>query len=470
MKSPPPNASALQLLEQALLDASWRAGWDEHSKRFASSLTDSLRGPMRSLGVGTSVAVAYTAARSAVALAPAAYHETWARVTLTMVMREALRRQAREASEPVSEELGRVVLELSSAVERLGARPNLDEARAQGELLLATVYESLVQAREAALLAGTSTPFAKAYFDELRAMLPKLVGRNASPHAALRNIVLQAASAARSSDEQAWAQLPTWSKKALVRQCIAETAGALVEGVPPALAQSAQGGNRENKEACLSLGRAACQVLACMASIEGWVWELEHEAPTAERRATETPAASRDQSPQAKVEKPMSTPKPPIVKTLQADAVDAAWRTAASQFVKLTREPLVAVLQRHLAPGDESMRAKIAAFLETDVGTSLLASMLSIGLAAMPNNAGDVPQRLSRELRIKAMTDMGDLVADVLMGPLRQVISLYLQDMPVNTPSAEPAELPAASEHQELKAPSNNVVPIANSERDSIKS
>jgi hypothetical protein len=67
---------------------------------------------------------------------------------------------------------------------------------------------------------------------------------------------------------------------------------------------------------------------------------------------------------------------------------------------------------------------------------------------------------------------MGDLVADVLMGPLRQVVSMYLQDMPATTPMAEPAELPPAAEQPELRAPgaSRNVVPIANSDRDSIKS
>jgi hypothetical protein len=467
MKASPPNASALQLLEQALLDASWRSDWDEHSKRFATSLTEALKGPLRSLGVGTSVAVAYTAARSAVALAPAAYHETWARVTLSLVIRESLRRAAPGGSEAVSEELGRVVLELSSAVERLGARSAADAARAHGEPLLAGAHDALARASEAVLATGAPASFTQTYFEQVRRSLPQLVSRDASTHGVLRAAVLKASQAAHRADAKGWARLPTWSKRALLRLAIAETAAAMVEGVPPALAQSAQGGSREGKDACMSMGRSACQVLACMASVEGWVWEAEHEA-----EAPEQPAVSKPQNTQVKVEKPMTMPKQPIVKTLQSDAVDAAWRTAASQFVKLTREPLVAVLQRHLGPDDEGMRAKIAAFLETDVGTSLLASMLSIGLAAMPNNTGDVPQRLSKELRIKAMTDMGDLVADVLMGPLRQVVSMYLQDMPATTPMAEPAELPPAAEQPELRAPgaSRNVVPIANSDRDSIKS
>jgi hypothetical protein len=54
--------------------------------------------------------------------------------------------------------------------------------------------------------------------------------------------------------------------------------------------------------------------------------------------------------------------------------------------------------------------------------------MLSASLSAMPQAAGDVPQKLARELRVRAMADAGDVLADVLMGPLRQVMALYLQD------------------------------------------
>lgn len=117
-----------------------------------------------------------------------------------------------------------------------------------------------------------------------------------------------------------------------------------------------------------------------------------------------------------------------LTQTIKVDASEAAWRTAGSQFVKLAREPLVGLLTRHLAPGDDAFRARLAAFLETELGTALLASMLSASLSALPQTAGDVPQKLARELRVRAMAAAGDVLADVLMGPLRQVMALYLQD------------------------------------------
>lgn len=134
---------------------------------------------------------------------------------------------------------------------------------------------------------------------------------------------------------------------------------------------------------------------------------------------------------------------------LKSDAHDAAWRTAGSQMVKLTRDPLVGLLSRHLGPDDESLRKKIAEFLSTEVGTALVAALLSTALSVVPSTS-EVPQRLARELRVKAMSDMGDLTADVLMGPLRQVIALYLQGVPEVEESSRPALPPASPSATEV--------------------
>lgn len=133
----------------------------------------------------------------------------------------------------------------------------------------------------------------------------------------------------------------------------------------------------------------------------------------------------------------------PVVKTLRAEATDAAWRTAATQFTRLTRDPLVALLGRHLGPDDPALRNKIATFLQTELGTALLSGLLSVGLSAMPPSAGETPHRLARELRVKAMADAADVMADLVMGPLRTVVAFYLQDMGGASGGALP-ELPRA--------------------------
>ena len=111
---------------------------------------------------------------------------------------------------------------------------------------------------------------------------------------------------------------------------------------------------------------------------------------------------------------------------LLGDAKESARRLAAKQFIKMTREPLVALLSRHLDPHDEGMRAKVAAFLDTDLGEGIVAMLLSLGVSVIPTNQAEVAQ-LAQQLRIKAMTDVGDVVADLLMAPLREVLSVFIR-------------------------------------------
>jgi hypothetical protein len=165
--------------------------------------------------------------------------------------------------------------------------------------------------------------------------------------------------------------------------------------------------------------------------------------------------ATKKVTPSPPPEVPMEFPKEAL-KTLEIDAKDAAYRLAGRQFVKLTREPLVAFLAGHLGPDDPSMRAKIAAFLDTELGEALVATMLSLGLSMIPKTAGDVPQHLAKELRIKAMTDVGDVVADLLMEPLRNVISNFLRGEQAPALPAESAHIvlfPQAELNQSQESP-----------------
>lgn len=118
-----------------------------------------------------------------------------------------------------------------------------------------------------------------------------------------------------------------------------------------------------------------------------------------------------------------------VLQQVSNEASDAAYRTAAKQLVKLVKEPLIAAIQRHLGPGDDGVRAKIAAFLETDMGGFVIQTLIAASMSMVPNT---LPQqeRLARELRVSSMADAGDMVADLLMGPLRDVISTYLKDVP----------------------------------------
>lgn len=130
------------------------------------------------------------------------------------------------------------------------------------------------------------------------------------------------------------------------------------------------------------------------------------------------------------------------VATLKVDASDAGWRVAGSQFIKLTKEPLVALLSRHLGPDDDALRGRIAAFLDTELGTAILSAFLSAGLSAVPGEPNALPAMMARELRVRSMAGAGDVIADVLMGPLRQVAVMYLQ---APAEPGAPAALPGST-------------------------
>lgn len=207
--------------------------------------------------------------------------------------------------------------------------------------------------------------------------------------------------------EARWVEAPVWVRRALVRDAVASAAASL--------GSSALDEGTTNQSAI----DAATALLTSIDQVDSWIPE----------RGRPTTAGPR--TPLRNEARKMSDSKNPVIQTLQDDATDAAWRLAGSQFLKAAREPLVGLLQRHLGPDDSALRARIATFLETPVGAAVLGSVLSVGLTALPGSMGPAPARLARELRVKAMTDAGELVADVLMGPLRQVIATYLQGVPM---------------------------------------
>lgn len=161
---------------------------------------------------------------------------------------------------------------------------------------------------------------------------------------------------------------------------------------------------------------------------------------TVMRRLDELEAAAKPATATPRKEK-----GPTIMTSLATDATDAAWRTAGSQLVKLTRDPLAALLCRHLGPDDPALRARIAAFLQTELGAAIVAALVSGGLSALPFNAGMDTDRMARELRVRAMAGAGDVLADVLMGPLREVAVTYLRGDATAPIAPPPALLDAPS-------------------------
>lgn len=139
------------------------------------------------------------------------------------------------------------------------------------------------------------------------------------------------------------------------------------------------------------------------------------------------------------------------------DAEDAGVRIAASQLAKLVRDPLAALIARHLGPDDEGMRVRVARFLGTEIGLGIVQACLSMALQTLPPDSRGLTSRLSRELRVASMTRAGDALAEVVMGPLRAVIATYLQDMP-SIPEESPRELSEGSVRERCEQHAEHLV------------
>jgi len=134
-----------------------------------------------------------------------------------------------------------------------------------------------------------------------------------------------------------------------------------------------------------------------------------------------------------------------IFEEAKNNASEAGVRIAARQLVKLVQEPIAAAIAGNSE--DESLRRKAGEFLRSDIGkvlvmataSSLLQALISSGKIEASEQG--LVDRITRELRIATLTEGGDMIAELFMGPLRQVLTaLTLPSLP-----EEPMQLPPAT-------------------------
>lgn len=124
-------------------------------------------------------------------------------------------------------------------------------------------------------------------------------------------------------------------------------------------------------------------------------------------------------------------------RVLKEDTQDAAYRLAARQLTKTVKAPLVAAIARSIDPNDPGLSDKLVAFFGTELGEAFLKGFLSVGVGFVPAKIGDEKvKNLSRELRVSAGAEVGDFLADLLMTPLRSVISDFISTVGTETHKA----------------------------------
>lgn len=449
----PMDTDTLNRLDLALRQHPWQYAPANaaaaRGRELGLTLLRGLRETLPTTDVATAVTMAVDAAAPPADAVERGFEEHWARYTLAWAARSIVA-QSMSAPAPVATTLRSVAAAVAGVPLRVRGATGPDDA---------AVFEAMTDATRAAFDAGEGGDFAAVFLQQVRHSASLLAVGSHPVDDLLRGAVIRADRVAAGRDVRAWTEAPVADRRALVAHGLAESAWLLAARSP------VEADPRVRRR----LVRIACQLAARVDRVGLWVPTTSTNAwaaPTVFAAAAlplPTPAATRPVAPPPATPSPSPTERTmddtkkihPMLKSLEVDATDAAWRMAGSQFVKLARDPIVALLSRHLGPDDPSLRARIAAFLDTELGASMLSGLLSVGLAAMPLPAGDVSHRLSRELRVRAMAGTGDVIADVLMGPLRQVAVTYLQAAPrvEETPATprEPAGLPGSEFLDALK-------------------
>jgi hypothetical protein len=446
--------------------------WHEGGRGFARVLLGRLKdelGPDASIedAVGASVAAAYGSSS-----APVGQREGWVACALSVVVRDLLRASLESDDD-------RAMAAGCALAERVAraARARMGDAVPAGakDGVANGARRVMAELHESALGTEGVPSVTAALFGHLRHGCSQL--RTGSAIDAVARAAVTRADRAEHGDAlSAWTRADARVRRAVVAASLTEAAvamsrasardwsrapevsvglarcafgllGAAGESAPWLLdasdrAESARvsaglGANDSDAESATALGRALLRSSDSSAIARDATTPSAAGGAPAKTAKTESTTMSNSNATNGNANGNNGTPRTQqVLATLENDAQDAAWRLAGSQFVKLMRDPLVGLMSRHLAPGDESMRARIAAFLDTEIGTAMLSALLSAALSALPRAAGPTPDRLARELRVRAMTDAGDVVADLVMGPLRQVMALYLQDPGFAAPSA----------------------------------
>lgn len=148
----------------------------------------------------------------------------------------------------------------------------------------------------------------------------------------------------------------------------------------------------------------------------------------------------------------MPDPKPSFTSTLISDTSEAGTRVVAEQSLKATRKFLVALATRGFGKKEGARIAeRITSNLESPVGEVLLAYVCGGALMFLPEK-WNTPraQALAKELRVRALAQAGNGLANLLSDPALDVILDYLtgEDAPASTPAALEAESQAREEFQ----------------------
>lgn len=123
-------------------------------------------------------------------------------------------------------------------------------------------------------------------------------------------------------------------------------------------------------------------------------------------------------------------------------------RAGSEELVLTIKEPLVAALANALGPGDPTIQAKVAAFMDTAFGEALVGAAASAGLTALNGRVITNPKHMeiaadvAEELKIASGTKVVRVFTGAALGPVRGLLVGTINSIA----TSEEPQIPAPSE------------------------
>lgn len=121
-----------------------------------------------------------------------------------------------------------------------------------------------------------------------------------------------------------------------------------------------------------------------------------------------------------------------IIDMVKSDTKEAAYRVAGTQITNGAKAALIKLFESR--GGSSEQMTVFRSLLDSEMGESIIAMMLGVGLKYAPMVKDDQRvQKLAEEFRVQGMTTAGNAVMEMAMGSILPVLTTALNSLPEET-------------------------------------
>lgn len=118
-----------------------------------------------------------------------------------------------------------------------------------------------------------------------------------------------------------------------------------------------------------------------------------------------------------------------LITTLKSELGEAGYRVLTKKLLKGTKAAILKTLESK-KESNEKIKM-VSEFLDSDIGEFVLAELLGVIIPNIPKISNDPrAQKIAEELRISAMADAGNLIADSALGTIVPMITSAIESLP----------------------------------------